>query len=287
MREAANAPRVATLVVGDAAARDAVKAAQALFVTARVPAPAVQAITFRNVAGVLRGTDRALRSTYVVLSAHYDHLGARPSGDGDRIFNGANDNASGVATVIESAHALAVLGARPKRSVVFLALFGEEAGGLGSRYYCQHPLVPLAATVADVNLEQIGRTDDVEGPHVRQFNLTGFDYTTLAVVFGKAGADTGVKVVKHEKFSDPYFNASDNAAFAEIGVPSTTISVTYQFPDYHKVGDEWEKLDYDNMTVVVDAIALGVYRLATDARAPEWNKANPKVARYVQARQKK
>lgn len=288
MREVGGAKPLTTptLLVGDASAREAVRAAKSVVITVHVPPPAVQSLKLRNVAGMLRGADPALASTHLVLSAHYDHTGVRAASDDDRINNGANDNASGVATVIETAHALAALRQKPKRSIVFLAVFGEESGGLGSRYYCQHPLVPLASTIADVNFEQTGRTDDRQGPRLRQFNLTGFDYTTLAAAFGKAAAKAGIKAAKDEKLNEPYFNLSDNAVFSEMGVPSTTISVTYQFADYHGPGDEWAKIDYGNMAAVVEAIALGAFQLATDTKAPEWNKANPKVARYVQAWEK-
>jgi len=106
---------------------------------------------------------------------------------------------------------------------VFLTLFGEELGDLGSRYYCQHPVFPLAKTVADINLEQLGRTDDTEGPRPLQFNLTGFDYTDIAAYLSQAGEETGIRVVKDKKNSDSFFARSDNAAFANAGVPSTTL----------------------------------------------------------------
>jgi Zn-dependent M28 family amino/carboxypeptidase len=238
------------------------------------------------VIGVLRGSDPALKDTYLVLTAHYDHLGVRGTGEGDHIYNGANDDASGTSSVLEIARALAALPQRPRRSIVFIALFGEELGELGSRYYCQHPVFPLAKTIADINLEQLGRTDDTEGPRLLQFNLTGFDYTDIAAFLSKAGEETGIRAVKHVENSDSFFGRSDNAAFADAGVPSTTLSVSYIFPDYHRPGDEWPKLDYDNMAKVDNAVALGVYRIADSAEAPRWNKDNPKTARYVEAREK-
>ena len=88
-------------------------------------------------------------------------------------------------------------------------------------------------------------------------------------------------MVKHEKNSDSFFGRSDNATFADAGVPSTTISVSYVYPDYHKASDEWPKLDYENLAKVDRAIALGVWNMANDARAPQWNKENPKAARYI------
>jgi hypothetical protein len=140
--------------------------------------------------------------------------------------------------------------------------------------------------VADINLEQLGRTDDTEGPRVLAFNLTGFDYSDIAATFAKAGAQTGVQVVKHEKNSDAFFSRSDNATFADAGIPSTTLSVAYVYPDYHGLGDEWQKLDYDNMAKVDVTVALGVLDMANSAQAPQWNKENPKAARYVSIRDK-
>jgi hypothetical protein len=270
--------------VWDPAVRSALAAgATDVKVSAHLPAPIVEPITLRSVVGVLRGSDPALKDTCLVLSAHYYHLGMRADGD-DRIFNGADDDASGVSAVIETAAALAALPARPKRSIVFVAFFGEEVGELGSHYYVQHPVFPAAKTIADVNLEQLGRTDDSEGPRIGQFNLTGFDFTTMAPIFRQAAEDAGVHAVKDQKNSDPYFGRSDNAVFANAGIPSTTVSVAYMFPDYHGVGDEWPKLDYDNMAKVGRAIALAAFRLADSAEAPRWNPENPKTARYRRAR---
>jgi hypothetical protein len=180
------------LVVWDSAFRAALADAKTgpvdATVSAHVAASSAEPVKLRNVVGVLRGTSPTLRGTYILLTAHYDHLGIRGTGDGDHIFNGANDDASGSASVNEIAGALASLTPRPSRSIVFMALFGEELGELGSRYYVRHPIVLLARSVADINLEQLGRTDDRHGARVGQFNLTGFDFTDLASYFRKAGA---------------------------------------------------------------------------------------------------
>jgi hypothetical protein len=282
LREASTAAsKVPILVVSDPAIRSLVAGMKEGTLSVHIAAPAVQAVKLRNVAGVLRGRDPAMQDTYVAITGHYDHLGVRGSGEGDHIYNGANDDASGTSSVIEIANALAELPERPRRSIVFVALFGEEVGGLGSRYYCQHPIFPIDRTVADINLEQLGRTDDTEGPRPLQFNLTGFDYTNIAATFSAAGEETGIKAVKHEKNSDAFFSRSDNAAFADVGIPSTTLSVSYVFPDYHKPGDEWQKLDYDNMAKVDVAVAVGILKIAESAEAPRWNQDNPKAARYI------
>ncbi|MBZ5583953.1 MAG: M20/M25/M40 family metallo-hydrolase [Acidobacteriia bacterium] len=283
------AERFPLLMVWDPAVRAALAADKtaAIRVSAHVAAPMVEPVKLRNVVGVLRGSDPALKDTCLVLSAHYDHLGVRAGGEGDRIFNGANDDASGAAAVVEIARALASQPVKPRRSIVFALFFGEEGGGLGSRYYTQHPVFPLARTIADVNLEQLGRIDDTQGSRPGQFNLTGFDFTNLAPAIREAAQQAGVQVVKDEKNNERYFGASDNLMFSMAGVPSTTASVTYQFPDYHGVGDEWPKLDYDNMAKVDCALALAVFRLADSADAPQWNAENPRTAAYMKARQAK
>jgi Zn-dependent M28 family amino/carboxypeptidase len=164
-----------------------------------------------------------------------------------------------------------------------MALFGEELGELGARYYLRHPLFPLAKTVADINLEQIGRTDSVEGPRVGTFNLTGFDFTDLPEYFRQASAETGIRLVNDPRSGD-YFERSDNAAFAEAGVPASTLSVTYEFPDYHAPGDQWIKLDYENMAKVARTTALALWKIASSAQEVRWNKSNPKVEDFVRAR---
>jgi hypothetical protein len=279
------APKIPILSVTDPAIRDAVADAASGplegAVTARIPAPQTETVKLRNVVGVIRGSDPALQDTYLVVTAHYDHLGINPNLQGDQIFNGANDDASGTASLIEIAGSLSSLETKPRRTIVFVAVFGEEVGGLGARWYTGHPVFPLGRTIADINLEQLGRTDDSEGPKPRQFNLTGFDYTDIAATMASAGAASGIRVVKHEKNSDAFFGRSDNITFAEAGIPSTTLSVSYVFPDYHKPGDEWQKLDYDNMAKVDAAVALGVWSIANNTKAPEWNVDNPKAARYI------
>jgi Peptidase family M28 len=286
MREAAlPASKAASVMVTDAAMRTALAEPDAK-VSAHIAAPKIETVTARNVAGLLRGTDPMLKNTYVIVTGHYDHLGVRATGDGDRIFNGANDDASGTSSVVEIGTALAALPEKPKRSILFLTVFGEETGGYGARYYTSHPIFPLARTIADINLEQLGRTDDSEGPRLLQFNLTGFDYTDIATIMAQAGKETGIQVVKHEKNSDAFFSRSDNATFADAGIPSTTLSVAYVFPDYHGVGDEWPKLDYENMAKVDVCVALGIWDIATSDKAPEWNRENPKAKRYVEAHDK-
>jgi hypothetical protein len=252
----------------------------------RIPAPSETPVKVRNVAGILRGSDPALKETYVVVSAHYDHLGVRENCDPskeDCVNNGANDDGSGTVGVIELASALSKLSPRPRRSILFLTFFGEELGLVGSRYYGRHPLVPLEKTVAQVNMEQIGRTDDSEGPQVGTLAVTGFDYSDVGAALARAGEAEGVRVYKHPTKSDAYFSRSDNQSLADSGVPAHTAGVSFDFPDYHAVGDEWQKIDYANMARVVRTVGRALLALADSAQEPRWNEQNPKAAPYIEA----
>lgn len=235
----------------------------------------------RNVIGILPGSDPVLKNSYLLVSGHYDHVGVRGT-EGDTIYNGANDNGSSIVAMIELAKCFANMKVRPKRTLVFMAFWGEEKGLQGAFYYGKNPVFPLANTVAMVNMEQLGRTDDTDGPQLSRFAMTGFDFTDLPVTMSEAGRLAGVKVDKRPQ-GDPYFMASDNAALAAVGVPAHTISVSYAFPDYHRASDHWDKIDYENMMKVTRAIGLGVYMLADAKTTPKWNESNPKTKRYVEA----
>jgi hypothetical protein len=253
----------------------------AVTVDAKLPQPEETPVKLRNVVGILRGTDPALRDTFVLVSAHYDHLGTDPTLQGDTIYNGANDDASGTSSVIAVAQALAAMKNRPRRSIVFLALFGEELGLIGSRYYADHPLFPLQKTVAALNLEQTGRTDEEGGPALKRFRITGEDYSDVVKYLDQAGSLTGIKVEHEPRRSDEYFQRSDNLSFAEKGIPAHTICVAYTYSDYHGTGDHWDKIDYENMAAVTRAIAEGAYLIADSAEPPHWNRSNPQASKFL------
>ena len=274
-----SAPPVVLLHAADAAgALEAAGAGTVATVAANVTAPEIKPVKLRNVIGVLRGSDPALKNTYVMLSAHYDHLGIR---DGE-IFNGANDDGSGTVSVLEIAAAMAAQKERPRRSIVFVALFGEELGLLGSRYYARNPVFPLKDTVANLNLEQVGRTDDSEGPQVSSATMTGYDYSTIGATLRRAGERTGIRFYKHPTNSDRYFARSDNQALADAGVPAHTLCVAFGFPDYHGKDDTWDKVDYDNMARVNRMVAVALRDIANDRTAPTWTNV-PNAAKYLEA----
>jgi len=235
-----------------------------------------------NVIGVLPGNDPTLKDTAIIVTAHYDHLGITTREQADQIYNGANDDASGVACMMGLAEALAN-GPKLKRTIIFVALWGEERGLLGSRFYLKNPIWPLKTTIANLNLEHMGRTDDSDGPQIKSVAITGFDFSSMSTAFVEAGKADGVKFWKHEKNSDSFFARSDNAAFAMAGIPAHTMSVAYIFPEYHQPGDHWDKVDYDNMATVLRSIRRGLVSLANSATAPTWDATNPKVQRYRDA----
>jgi hypothetical protein len=232
----------------------------------------------RNVIGILRGSDPVLKNTYLIVSAHYDHIGTldtakgltreKPTRDGDRIYNGADDDGSGTVSVIALAEAFSRSKQKPKRSIIFMTFCGEELGLLGSRFYADHPVVPLRQTVADINLEQVGRTDgDIKKGRA---SLTGFDYTSLGKLFKRAGLAFGVDVYKDEN-SGRYFEASDNYSFARWGVPDNTICTAFEFPDYHGLKDEWPKIDYVSMSTLDQIVGTVAWKVADEKKVPEWN----------------
>ena len=248
--------------------------------------PIQRPVKLRNVVGLLKGSDPALSETVVMVTAHYDHLGVQgPASAADRIYNGANDDGSGTVSVIELAAALGSLtpGDRPKRSVLFATFFGEEHGLLGSRYYGRHPLIPIGKTVADLNLEQVGRTDSSDGPQVGTASLTGFGFSAVSSTLVQAGASEGIKVYRHPTNSDAYFGASDNQALADLGVPAHTVCVAYQYADYHGAADHWDKVDYANMARVDRAVGRALLTIANDPTEPRWDEANPKASKYRKA----
>lgn len=234
--------------------------------TLHLAQPTVREVSLRNVAGLLPGSDPALRGEYVLLTAHYDHLGRNQKG----IFNGANDNGSGTVSVIEIANALATLNPRPRRSILFVTFFGEEEGLLGSYYYTHDPLVPLANTVADINLEQMGRTDEAAGKRLLEFAFTGPSFSNLPAIMSAAARAEGIGTW-HIKDADSYFSRSDNYGFALRGVVAHTICVAAEFPDYHAIGDKWEKIDYSNMAQVDRGVAAGLLQIADDPAPPHWS----------------
>lgn len=221
----------------------------------------IEAIEIANVAGQITGN----RTDEIVLfSAHYDHIGIRPAVDGDSIANGANDDASGVAGVIELARHYKSMG-KPERTLMFVAFTGEEVGGYGSKYFSEQ-LNPDQIT-AMFNIEMIGKPA-VEGPNTAW--ITGFERTDFGEILQKS-AEGSI----YTFYPDPYpqqnlFFRSDNATLARLGVPAHSISTTPidVDPDYHQVTDEFETLDMPHTTNTIRAISKGAEGIISGKYTP-------------------
>jgi hypothetical protein len=216
-----------------------------------------------NLIGVVRGADPALRDEAVVVGAHYDHVGIGPAVAGDSVYNGADDDGSGVVTVLAAARALAA-GPAPRRTVVFLFTTGEEQGVLGTFHYVAHPVIPLERTVADLQVEMIGRPDSLAGGPGK-FWLTGFERSTM----GERLAAAGIPVVADPRPEFKFFERSDNIVFAWEGIPGHTLSSYGMHTDYHKPSDEVERIDFEHLAAAADAVTRAV-RLLADGERPEW-----------------
>ncbi len=264
--------------------------AKAAFTVANTLRP----VASRNVAALLPGSDPHLKNEYVLYNAHWDHLGIDEKLKGDRIFNGAADNAAGVAVLLEIAQAMRALppAQQPKRSVLFLSVTAEEKGLLGARYYARNPLYPLARTVALLNMDganQFGRTRDLE---IIGFGASGIDE------IGAAVAQAQGRVVRPDSHPERgSFFRSDHFEFAKVGVPSYYPKSGRDFigqpadfadrkvneyiaNDYHKPSDE-VKPDWTFEGAAQDTeflLRVGL-RLANDPKWPEWNPGSPFKAR--------
>jgi Zn-dependent M28 family amino/carboxypeptidase len=216
-----------------------------------------------NVVGVVRGTDPRLREESVLIDAHYDHLGIGPPVKGDSIYNGADDDASGVVAVLAAARALAA-GPPPRRTVVFLATTGEELGLLGTQWYIGHPAMPLERTVANLEIEMIGRPDSLAGGRDKGW-LTGFERSTM----GEQLAAAGIPVVADPRPEYHFFERSDNIAFALRGIPAHTLSSYNLHADYHTPADELSRVDLAHVARLAGAAARAA-RILADGDPPAW-----------------
>jgi len=240
-------------------------------VEARDSVPAADRLAFPavNVVGVLRGADPQLQDEAVVVTAHYDHVGIRAPVNGDSIYNGADDDASGTVAVLEIARLLARQRPAPGRTVVVVLVTGEERGLLGTRWYIDHPVVPLARTVANLNLEMIGRPDSLAGGPGKAW-LTGYDRSTMGAMLREAG----IPLVPDPRPEQHFFERSDNIAFARRGIPAHTVSSYGLHLDYHQPSDEARFADPAHMAAIIAVTARAV-RLLADGPAPRWAPGDP------------
>jgi len=216
----------------------------------------IREIASRNVVALLPGSDAKRKNDFLIYTAHWDHLGRNPALQGDQIYNGALDNASGVAGLLELARVFATTKPRPKSSILFLAVTAEEKGLLGSMYYATHPLYPINQTLGNINMDGInpwGRTRDLE--------IIGMGKTTIEDTIARHLKTQGRVVTPDSEPEKGYYYRSDHFQFAKVGVPSIHSEIgtnfvgkpvdfgkrkhdEYTAHDYHKVSDEI-KPDWD------------------------------------------
>jgi Zn-dependent M28 family amino/carboxypeptidase len=243
----------------------------------------LRTIDSHNVIAKLTGSDPKLKNQYVVYTAHWDHFGIGPEVNGDKIYHGAVDNGSGSAALLEIARAFHELKVAPKRTMLFLSVTGEEQGLLGSRYYAEHPLYPLAATAADINMDAInvwGKTRDI--------TVVGNGKSSLDDVVAAVAKEQGRRVDLDPEPEKGFYYRSDHFSFAKVGVPAFDPDPGVDFvgkpagwgierrkkytaEDYHKPSDVI-KADWDLSGAVEDCqlYFLVGYRVAETEKMPEW-----------------
>lgn len=242
--------------------------------------PGAQRLWAVNLLGRLPGADSSLRNQHILVDGHYDGLGAvgDPGGrcqaiGADSICNGADDDASGVVATLKIAQTLR-RGARPRRTVLFAAMTGEEVGLLGARWYVDHPALPLATMVANLEIEMIMRPDSLAGGPGKAW-LTGYERSTM----GDMLAARGIPLVADPRLDQNFFQRSDNYALAQRGVVAHTLSSYNLHTDYHKATDDASRGDAAHMAAVINA-AVRAVRLLADGPRPQWKPAGrPEPAR--------
>jgi len=216
-----------------------------------------------NAVGVLKGSDPRAAAEVIMLSAHLDHIGVNEALTGDKIFNGADDDASGCVAVLELARVLAS-GKRPKRTIYFVCFGSEERGGFGSKYFIAHPPVPLEQVVSDITFEMLGRPDAKVAAGTLW--LTGFERSTLGPELAKQGAS----LVADPHPEQNFFQRSDNYPLALKGVIAHTISSYGMHTDYHRVSDEVGKIDFPFMTRSLNSLVKPIQWFANSDFRPAW-----------------
>ncbi|CUT00166.1 M28 family metallopeptidase [Candidatus Kryptobacter tengchongensis] len=241
-------------------------------------------ITSQNVIGILRGGDEKLKDEFVVITSHHDHLGIGKPVNGDSIYNGALDNASGVSAMLAIAKAFSELKVKPRRSVMFIALTAEEAGLLGSRYFAQNPTVPPVKIVANLNVDGIniwGRTRDVI--------LIGMEKSTLGEIINEIANKYQGRYAKPDQFPElGLFYRSDQFNFAKVGIPAVFFDNGVEYVDkpedygkkvveeyiaknYHQPSDEYnDSWVLDGAVEDAKLVFMTVYYLANSDAKPEW-----------------
>ena len=233
-----------------------------------------QLVSTRNVLGLLEGSDPQLKDEVVLVTAHYDHVGVVNS----RIYRGADDNASGTAAVMEIAKAFVAGNVRPRRSVLFMVFEAEEQGLLGAFYYLDHPVLPLAKTIAVLNMDMIGRDEESltwntrASENVNGLNVIGTLYNPeLRRIIDTQNQKTGLKLDYKTDADDKegWFARSDHYPFATKSIPMVLFN-TGEHPDYHTENDTWDRINYEKMVRITRLVFLSAAEVANAGLKPRF-----------------
>jgi Zn-dependent M28 family amino/carboxypeptidase len=228
----------------------------------------VETLSAPNVLGIVRGRDRRLRNEYVLVSAHMDGLGVGFAVDGDSIYNGADDNASGTAAILEVAEAMAELKDEgPRRSVAFLAVSGEDRGLLGSAWFVEHPPIPLERIVANVNIDMVGRNwEDTIAVVGKPYSSLGALVDSVAM----AHPELGLTTVDDQWPADGFFFRSDHFNFARKGIPAVFF-FNGVHADYHRPSDEVDKVKFEKASRIARLVYEVALAIANADDPPTWD----------------
>lgn len=276
-RSAPTAGRVPTAMISEAALKKAGLSAETLATTeptltfkAKLK---VEPITVSNVVAMLPGTDPTLSSEYVGIGAHLDHLGRT----GDTIYYGADDDGSGSTALVEVATAFAKNPVKPKRSVIFMAFFGEEMGLLGSSYITDHPPIPLEKMVAELQMDMVGRdSDGVQNGDEKRVDKASETRDVMRLVGSKRISTDLDRIIQEQNAvtgftfrydAEDVYTRSDHYNFAKHGIPIAFFFDGFH-PDYHQPTDTIEKINWDKLTRTARLAYLSAFEIATREKAP-------------------
>jgi len=240
-----------------------------------------------NIVAILPGSDPKLKDEYVVFTAHLDHMGIGTPVNGDNIYNGAIDNASGSAALLEIARALAAMPKAPRRSILFLSVTGEEEGLLGSDAFAYHPTVPIHQIVANVNMDEIGCFYDFA-----DIVPQGADHSTIGPIVEDVARRFNLQISPDPTPDEVYFVRSDQYSFVQKGVPAVAVDPGFKTVDPKldgkKISEEWEEKYYHkpqddmnqpylNLNAATKMVRLDLaigYEIAQQTERPHWNKGD-------------
>lgn len=235
----------------------------------------------RNVIGIIEGTDPLLKDKYIVLSAHFDHIGVRRGAEADSIYNGADDNAAGTCTLIGIAKTIKKLGLKPGRSIILAAFSGEESGMRGSRNFVAKSPVPVKNIYTDINFEMIGHSELLGK---KNYYMTGCQKSNLDDLIKEFTAKTDFHLIDTIPLAEQLFFASDNMAFSRLstadgittGIPSGTFATSTLAKYIHTPGDEVKLFDFENMADLVGYFSKMAVWLSNNKSEIKWT--DPKFA---------